>query len=59
MLRRFVCFKPQVLHQLRQQSTTTRNKNKWDLLVGIQLERLPILSRTFNKLERDYQVSFQ
>lgn len=29
---------------------------KWDLLVGVQLERLPVVSKSLNKIERDYQV---
>lgn len=31
-------------------------KAKWDLFVGVQIERLPIISKSFNKLEQDYQV---
>lgn len=29
---------------------------KWDILVGIQLERLPIITKTPTKLEQEYQV---
>lgn len=31
-------------------------KPKWDLFVGVQIERLPIISKSLNKLEQDYQV---
>lgn len=31
-------------------------KAKWDLFVGVQIERLPIISKSFNKIEQDYQV---
>lgn len=36
--------------------TTDATKGKWDLLVGVQIERLPIISKSLNKLEREYQV---
>lgn len=59
----FVWLKPQILQLVRQQSTATANKSvnkvKWDLLVGIQIERLPIISKTLSKLEQQYQVSYQ
>lgn len=35
---------------------TNTDGNCWDLLVGVQIERLPIVSKTLTKLERDYQV---
>lgn len=44
----------QSIQQVCRQSTES---TKWDLLVGVQLERLPIITKTLNKLERDYQVS--
>lgn len=60
MLRQFVlhCTKSRLLlPQIRSQSTQTNaEKNTWDLLVGVQLERLPIITKTLNKLEQDYQV---
>lgn len=43
----------QIIQQVCRQSTES---TKWDLLVGVQLERMPIITRTLNKLERDYQV---
>lgn len=32
------------------------DKGKWDLFVGVQVERLPVISKTLNTLENDYQV---
>lgn len=58
MLRQAVnCAKHRIVPQLRYQSTVANaESNRWDLLVGIQIERLPIITKTLNKLERDYQV---
>lgn len=51
-----------IVPQIRCRSTKVEPKpntdgNQWDLLVGVQIERLPVISKTLNKLERDYQVS--
>lgn len=62
MLRRTVsCAKNLTVLQIRHRSTKFEPKpiadgNQWDLLVGVQIERLPIVSKTLTKLERDYQV---
>lgn len=60
MLRRIVnCSRQGIVSSLRNQSnvaTSSENKQKWDLLVGIQVERLPVITKTLNKLEREYQV---
>lgn len=58
MLRQTVNFvKNRLVSQIRNQSTVANAVNqKWDLLVGVQLERLPIITKTLTKLERDYQV---
>lgn len=58
MLRQAVnCAKHRIVPQLRNQSTVANaESNRWDLMVGIQIERLPIITKTLNKLERDYQV---
>lgn len=57
MLRRATnCINQRILLQIRQQSTIS-DKKKWDLLVGVQIERLPILTKTLTKIERDYQVN--
>lgn len=60
MLRQTVnCVKNRLLPQIRNQSTAANAEGKWDLLVGVQIERLPIITKTLNKLERDYQVRFE
>lgn len=59
MLRRIVnCSRQGIVPSLRNQSNVAKSdsKQKWDLLVGIQIERLPIITKTLNKLEREYQV---
>lgn len=57
MLRQTVnCLKYRIGPQIRQQSTLVQEPTKWDLLVGVQIERLPIITKTLTKLERDYQV---
>lgn len=57
MLRQTVnCVKNRLLPQIRNQSTVANIEGKWDLLVGVQIERLPIITKTLTKLERDYQV---
>lgn len=57
MLRQSVnCLKYRIMPQIRNQSTLTNENAKWDLLVGVQIERLPIITKTLTKLERDYQV---
>lgn len=58
MLRYVVhCAKSRLVTQIRNQSTVTNTDPlKWDILVGVQIERLPIITKTLNKLERDYQV---
>lgn len=58
MLRQTInCVKYRVLPQIRNQSTaSSADGTKWDLLVGVQIERLPIITKTLTKLERDYQV---
>lgn len=38
--------------------TAVASAEKWDLYAGIQLERLPIITKTLTKLERDYKVNF-
>lgn len=38
-------------------ATTPSETAKWDLFVGVQLERLPIISKALNSLEQEYQVS--
>lgn len=50
-----------IVPQIRCRSTKAEPKpntdgNQWDLLVGVQIERLPVISKTLTKLERDYQV---
>lgn len=40
----------------RQQSTAPM---KYDLLVGIQLERLPVVTKSLNKIQREYQVRIE
>lgn len=50
------CLKYRIVPQIRNQSTLANENAKWDLLVGVQIERFPIITRTLNKLERDYQV---
>lgn len=63
MLRQtMVCVRNRIVPQIRCRSTKVEPKpntdgNQWDLLVGVQIERLPVISKTLNKLERDYQVS--
>lgn len=42
-----------IIQQVCRESTES---TKWDLLVGVQLERLPVVSKSLNKIERDYQV---
>lgn len=32
-------------------------KEKWDLLAGVLIERLPTISRDFTKFEQEYAVS--
>lgn len=62
MLRQTViCVRNRIVPQIRCRSTkvepkTNTDGNQWDLLVGVQIERLPIISKTLTKLERDYQV---
>lgn len=60
MLRQIVnCSRQRIMPSIRCQSNVTINNEtnlKWDLLVGIQIERLPIITRTLNKKEREYQV---
>lgn len=62
MLRRtVVCVKNRIVPQIRCRSTKVEPKvvadgSQWDLLVGVQIERLPVISKTLTKLERDYQV---
>lgn len=36
--------------------STPVSATKWDLYAGIQLERLPVITKTLTKLERDYKV---
>lgn len=65
MLRRtVVCVTNRIVPQIRCRSTRVEPKpntdgNQWDLLVGVQIERLPVISKTLTKLERDYQVCVQ
>lgn len=58
MLRQTVnCIKFRLVQQIRNQSTVANAEpTKWDLFVGVQIERLPIITKTLTKLERDYQV---
>ncbi|XP_055310582.1 39S ribosomal protein L46, mitochondrial [Sitodiplosis mosellana] len=57
MLRQTVnCVKYRLVPQIRNQSTVANAETtKWDLFVGVQIERLPIITKTLTKLERDYQ----
>lgn len=60
MLRQTVnCVKNRLLPQIRNLSTVANAEGKWDLLVGVQIERLPIITKTLTKLESDYQVRFE
>lgn len=65
MLRQTVnCVRNRIVPQFRCQSTKSDVKEsieklRWDLFVGVQIERLPIITKTLNKLERDYQVHSQ
>lgn len=57
-----VCIRNRIVPQIRCRSTKVEpkiNTEQWDLLVGVQIERLPIISKTLTKLERDYQVCVQ
>lgn len=58
MLRQTVnCIAHRLSLPIRCQSTLIEaEKSKWDLLVGVQIERLPILTKSLNKLEKEYQV---
>lgn len=62
MLRQTVnCVRHRIVPQVRSRSTKVEPKvntdaNQWDLLVGVQIERLPVISKTLSKLEREYQV---
>lgn len=58
MLRQAInCVRQRIVPPLRNQSTLANaESNRWDLMVGVQIERLPIISKTLNKLEREYQV---
>lgn len=58
MLRQAVnCLKYRAIPQIRNQSTLANaDAPKWDLLVGVQIERLPVITKTLTKLECDYQV---
>lgn len=43
-------------HLARAQSTSTAGaKEKWDLYAGVLVERLPVVSKTLNPLERQFQ----
>ncbi|XP_031631867.1 39S ribosomal protein L46, mitochondrial [Contarinia nasturtii] len=57
MLRQTInCIKYRAIPQIRNRSTLANAEpSKWDLLVGVQIERLPVITKTLNKLERDYQ----
>lgn len=39
------------------QTSTAAPKEKWDLYVGVLVERLPIVSKKFNEIESDFMVS--
>ncbi|EDW17620.1 39S ribosomal protein L46, mitochondrial [Drosophila mojavensis] len=54
MLRRLTLISAKQL--TRSQSTSTQGaKEKWDLYAGILVERLPVVSKTLNPLERQFQ----
>lgn len=58
MLRRAInCTKYGIQSHIRNQSTLVNAENKWDLFVGVQIERLPIITKTLNKLEQEYRVN--
>lgn len=61
MLRQAIfCSRYGFVSQIRNQSTQSASTiGKWDLLVGVQVERLPIITKTLNKIERDYQVLYK
>lgn len=38
-------------------TTTSEQPNtKWDLYAGVLVERLPVISKSFNKIEKEYLV---
>lgn len=38
---------------------STTNKEKWDLLAGVLVERLPIITKSLTPMEKEYQVLFK
>lgn len=36
--------------------TIEQSNNKWDLYAGVLVERLPVISKSFNKVEQEYSV---
>lgn len=58
MLRKCInSFATRVSPQIRKNSTATQTiAAKWDLFVSVQVERLPIISKTPTELEQEYQV---
>lgn len=37
-------------------AATIEPNNKWDLYAGVLVERLPVLSKSLNKIEQEYLV---
>lgn len=37
-------------------ATNEKPKDKWDLYAGVLVERLPVVSKTPNKIEQEYSV---
>lgn len=36
--------------------TSEKTKEKWDLYAGVLVERLPVISKSLNKIEQEYSV---
>lgn len=47
-----------ISHRLKTTIPSNVTKEKWDLYAGVLVERLPIITKSLNSLEADYQVRF-
>lgn len=58
MLRRIVSASHQTAYQLVRWSSqaAAKPKEKWDIMAGVLIERLPVISRDLTPFEKEYSV---
>lgn len=44
-------------HQIKSAAMSASRAEKWDLLAGVVVERLPIITQTLKPIEKEYLVS--